>query len=81
MSGDFWGSQEGYQGPSRPSGRNRGLPLYSFEDGELSATRMVLPLLGPLGQQPAETKEVALPSGTREFSLELDLRLPVLWWQ
>ena len=27
MSGDFWGSQEGCQGPSRPSGRNRGLPL------------------------------------------------------
>ena len=26
-SGDFWGSQEGCQGPSRPSGRNRGLPL------------------------------------------------------
>ena len=22
-----WGSQEGCQGPSRPSGRNRGLPL------------------------------------------------------
>ena len=27
MSGDFWGSQEGCQGPSRPSGRSRGLPL------------------------------------------------------
>ena len=27
MSGDFSGSQEGCQGPSRPSGRNRGLPL------------------------------------------------------
>ena len=27
MSGDFWGSQEGCQGPFRPSGRNRGLPL------------------------------------------------------
>ena len=27
MSGDFWGSQEGCQGPSRPSGRTRGLPL------------------------------------------------------
>ena len=27
VSGDFWGSQEGCQGPSRPSGRNRGLPL------------------------------------------------------
>ena len=26
-TGDFWGSQEGCQGPSRPSGRNRGLPL------------------------------------------------------
>ena len=26
VSGDFWGSQEGCQGPSRPSGRNRGLP-------------------------------------------------------
>ena len=25
--GDFWGSQEGCQGPFRPSGRNRGLPL------------------------------------------------------
>ena len=25
VSGDFWGSQEGCQGPSRPSGRNRGL--------------------------------------------------------
>ena len=24
---DFWGSQEGCQGPFRPSGRNRGLPL------------------------------------------------------
>ena len=24
VSGDFWGSQEGCQGPSRPSGRNRG---------------------------------------------------------
>ena len=27
VSGGFWGSQEGCQGPSRPSGRNRGLPL------------------------------------------------------
>ena len=27
VSGDFWVSQEGCQGPSRPSGRNRGLPL------------------------------------------------------
>ena len=27
LSGDFWGSQEGCQGPFRPSGRNRGLPL------------------------------------------------------
>ena len=27
VSGDSWGSQEGCQGPSRPSGRNRGLPL------------------------------------------------------
>ena len=27
VSGDFWGSQEGCQGPFRPSGRNRGLPL------------------------------------------------------
>ena len=27
VSGDFWGSQEGSQGPFRPSGRNRGLPL------------------------------------------------------
>ena len=25
--GDFWGSQEGCQGPFHPSGRNRGLPL------------------------------------------------------
>ena len=27
VSVDFWGSQEGCQGPFRPSGRNRGLPL------------------------------------------------------
>ena len=27
VSGDFLGSQEGCQGPFRPSGRNRGLPL------------------------------------------------------
>ena len=27
VSGDFGGSQEGCQGPFRPSGRNRGLPL------------------------------------------------------
>ena len=27
VSGDIWGSQEGCQGPFRPSGRNRGLPL------------------------------------------------------
>ena len=27
VSGDFWGSQEGCQGPFRPTGRNRGLPL------------------------------------------------------
>ena len=27
VSGDFWGSQEGCQGPFRTSGRNRGLPL------------------------------------------------------
>ena len=27
VSGNFWGSQEGCQGPFRPSGRNRGLPL------------------------------------------------------
>ena len=26
-SGDFWGSQEGCQGPFRPAGQNRGLPL------------------------------------------------------
>ena len=29
VSGDFWGSQEGCQGPFRPSGRNRGLPLWA----------------------------------------------------
>ena len=28
MSGDFWGSQEGCQGPSRPSGRNRAPKLH-----------------------------------------------------
>ena len=28
MSGIFWGSHEGCQGPFRPSGWNRGLPLY-----------------------------------------------------
>ena len=27
VSGDFWGSQEGCQGPFRPSGRNRGTSL------------------------------------------------------
>ena len=27
LSGTFWGSHEGCQGPFRPSGRNRGLPL------------------------------------------------------
>ena len=27
VSGDFWGSQEGWQDPFRPSGRKRGLPL------------------------------------------------------
>ena len=27
VSGNFWGSKEGCQGPFRPSGRNRGLPL------------------------------------------------------
>ena len=27
VSGDFWGSQEGCQGPFRLSGRNRGLPF------------------------------------------------------
>ena len=27
VSGDIWGSQEGCQGPFRPSARNRGLPL------------------------------------------------------
>ena len=27
VSGDFWVSQEGCQGPFHPSGRNRGLPL------------------------------------------------------
>ena len=27
VSGYFWGSREGCQGPFRPSGRNRGLPL------------------------------------------------------
>ena len=27
VSGKFWGSHEGCQGPFRPSGRNRGLPL------------------------------------------------------
>ena len=27
VSGNFWGSQKGFQGPFRPSGRNRGLPL------------------------------------------------------
>ena len=27
VSGNFWGSQEGCQGPFRHSGRNRGLPL------------------------------------------------------
>ena len=37
MSGDFWGSQEGCQGPSRPSGRNRGLPLRRRRPRELRA--------------------------------------------
>ena len=27
VSGNFWGSHEGCQGPFRPSGQNRGLPL------------------------------------------------------
>ena len=27
VSGNFWGSQVGCQGPFHPSGRNRGLPL------------------------------------------------------
>ena len=27
VSGNFWGSHEGFQGPFCPSGRNRGLPL------------------------------------------------------
>ena len=27
VSGKFWGSHEGWQGPFRPSGRNRGVPL------------------------------------------------------
>ena len=27
VAGNFWGSEEGSQGPFRPSGRNRGLPL------------------------------------------------------
>ena len=27
VSGNFWGTHEGCQGPFRPSGRNRGLPL------------------------------------------------------
>ena len=27
VSGDFWGSKQGCQGPFRPSGRNRALPI------------------------------------------------------
>ena len=34
VSGDSWGSQEGCQGPFRPSGRNRGLPLSRRGEGE-----------------------------------------------
>ena len=43
VSGDFWGSQEGCQGPSRPSGRNRGLPLRDWRLAGLSS-----PLAFPL---------------------------------
>ena len=40
VSGDFWGSQEGSQGPFRPSGRNRGLPLrrHSGQEAHLAKT-------------------------------------------
>ena len=38
VSGEFWGSQEGCQGPFRPSGRNRGLPL-------LGHTAVLVPVL------------------------------------
>ena len=37
VSGGFWESQEGCQGPSRPSGRNRGLPLSTFLGGSAAA--------------------------------------------
>ena len=36
VSGDFWGSQEGCQGPFRPSGRNRGRPLRRRRGTEVS---------------------------------------------
>ena len=49
-SGDFWGSQEGCQGPSRPSGRNRGLPLRRRR-GQGPHVHVVLPSPVPLGLQ------------------------------
>ena len=33
VSGDFWGSQEGCQGPFRPSGRNGGTSLETPSPG------------------------------------------------
>ena len=49
VSGDFWGSQEGCQGPSRPSGRNRGLPLISLADVCCFLVAEVVGAVGPWG--------------------------------
>ena len=51
VSGDFWGSQEGCQGPSRPSGRNRGF----HRCGQLRLSGITCPM-SLYNQGRAETK-------------------------
>ena len=47
VPGDFWGSQEGCQGPSRPSGRNRG--VYARESQMISTRQVLLPFSASSG--------------------------------
>ena len=68
MSGDFWGSQEGCQGPFRPSGWNRGLHLRrrSGQGPHLAKT------VGPRG---FSRGAVAFSSYDGDLSLPLGLAL------
>ena len=64
MSGDFWGSQEGCQGPSRPSGRtpSHGIQVFQLSPGSLGRC-LRRGWGGRKGPRPSSTSFKRLPAG------------------